>query len=327
MSAPTRRPRRLRGSYLLRETTAETTVSSNHLMWPLFVADGPERSDIRGMPGIERYNIEGLLRRVERALELGLRRFILFGVPEEKSPQARGAVRSDGIVPRAVRALKERFADAALIATDVCLCSYTDTGHCGLVDASGDVLNDASVEILAASARVHAEAGADMVAPSDMMDGRVAQIRSVLDEHGYVHVPILSYAVKYASKLYGPFRHAADSAPQFGDRRGYQMDVRNRREALQEALLDVEEGADMLMVKPGLAYLDILRDLHDATRVPLAAYQVSGEYSMLRYAAAAGAIDEAGATLETWIAMRRAGAQLILTYHAAQALEEGWLDN
>lgn len=319
------RPRRLRDNALLREAIAETTLLQQHLMLPMFVTEAKDAQEIAGMPGVLRHSIDGLVREVERLVELGQRSFILFGVPDKKDTHAAGAYDPNGVVPKTIAAIKKAVGDAAFICTDVCVCSYTDTGHCGVMQGER-VDNDSSVEILAQMALAHVQAGADMVAPSDMMDGRVARIRETLDENDLCHVPIMSYAVKYASSLYGPFRHAADSSPKFGDRRGYQMDFRNRQDAVREALLDVEEGADLLMVKPGIAYLDILRDLREATRLPLAIYQVSGEYAMVRYAALANAIDEPRVVRELWTGMRRAGANLILTYHAAMAAEQRWFE-
>lgn len=324
MSKPYYRPRRLRGNPILRDAVAEVSVGLDNLMLPMFVADIDSAHEIQAMPGVEQRNVNGLAAEVERLVERGVRSFILFGVPGHKDQEASGATDPDGVVPRAIAAIRERVGDAAFVATDVCVCSYTDHGHCGVV-VNDRLDNDASLELIATMARNHARSGADMVAPSDMMDGRVRRIREILDEDGLSHVPIMSYAVKYASSLYGPFRHAADSAPKFGDRRGYQMDFRNRKDALREARLDAEEGADILMVKPGLAYLDILRDLSEATDLPLAAYQVSGEYAMIRYAAMAGALDEPAVVRELWLALRRAGANLILTYHAAAAADHGWV--
>jgi porphobilinogen synthase len=309
----------------MRDTVAETSVRHAHLMQPLFVAESPKPGDIPGMPGVAQLGVDGLVREISQLVELGQKSFILFGVPDKKDARAAGAHDPQGIVPRALRAVRSAVGKEAYLATDVCLCSYTDTGHCGVM-AGERIDNDASIDILGKVAVAHVEAGADMVAPSDMMDFRVGAIRRALDAAGKPYVPIMSYAVKYASSLYGPFRAAADSAPKLGDRKGYQMDVRNRREALREALLDADEGADMLMVKPGLAYLDILRDLREATELPLAAYQVSGEYAMIRYAAQAGALDERAVVRELWLAFRRAGASLILTYHAAIAAREKWLE-
>jgi len=326
MTGPFFRPRRLRDNPLLREAIAETIVRPDNLMLPMFVADVAEDHEIKAMPGVMQRGVDSLAAEVERLVERGLRSYILFGVPDQKDPKASGAVDPDGVVPRAIKAIRKRVGDAAFIATDVCVCSYTDHGHCGVIHNENEQLdNDESIELLAQMALTHARAGANMVAPSDMMDGRVRHIRETLDDDGRVHTPIMSYAVKYASALYGPFRHAADSAPKFGDRRGYQMDFRNRKDAVREALLDAEEGADVIMVKPGIAYLDIIRDLREVCDLPLAAYQVSGEYSMIRYAAAADAIDEAGVVCELWTSLRRAGATIILTYHAADAVDHGWL--
>jgi len=324
MNAPYYRPRRLRENALLREAIAETVVRPEHLMLPMFVADIKDDHPIATMPGVSQHSIPSLVREVGSLVEKGLKSFILFGVPQHKDAKASAAYADDAIVARAIEAIRKDIGDAAYIATDVCLCSYTDTGHCGVIEHDR-VANDPSLVLLAKTALRHAQAGADMVAPSDMMDGRVRAIRETLDEHELSHVPIMSYAIKYASSLYGPFRDAADSTPQFGDRRGYQMDFRNRGEAMREAMLDAEEGADILMVKPGLAYLDILSDLKETTDLPLAAYQVSGEYAMIRFAAQAGAIDEAKVTRELWTAFRRAGASIILTYHAADAVRQGWL--
>jgi porphobilinogen synthase len=325
MTVPYFRPRRLRDSHLLREALAETHVALRHLMLPLFVADIPKSRDIKGMPDVQQHPIAKLVDEVGELSHLGVTSFILFGIPDAKDSNGKGAVDDNGVVPRAVRALKEAYSDRVFICTDVCVCAYTDHGHCGVMRGER-IDNDASIEVLARMALTHARAGADMVAPSDMMDGRVRRLREVLDAEQLSHVPIMSYAVKYASGLYGPFRHAQDSIPKVGDRRGYQMDVRNRKEALREALLDVDEGADLLMVKPGIAYLDILRDLSEATTAPLAAYQVSGEYAMLKYGALAGSIDEQRVVHELWIAMRRAGASIILTYHAAQAARNAWIE-
>lgn len=327
---PYHRPRRLRGNPVLRDAISETRIGLDNLMYPIFVADlapGTKRP-VQCMPGVFQHSLDSLAQTIAGLTQKGVRSFMLFGVPPEKDAQASGATSKDGIVPRALRAVRDKVGDAAFLCTDVCLCSYTDHGHCGVLQEVGgtpQVHNDLSLELLADTALAHAEAGADMVAPSDMMDGRIAAIRQRLDDHDLTHVPVMSYAIKYASSMYGPFRHAADSAPKVGDRRSYQMDFRNRTEALREASLDIDEGADILLVKPGLAYLDILADLREECDVPLAMYQVSGEYSMIRYAAAADAIDERGVVLETWTAMRRAGATIILTYHAAMAAEKGWL--
>ena len=325
MTSLLHRPRRLRNHPLLREAIAETVVFKKNLMLPLFVADIRDDREIQGMPGVYQRSVDSLTRHVERCVELGITSFILFGVPSHKDAKASSALEEDTVIVRALRSLKKHLGSSAFVATDVCLCSYTDHGHCGIL-VNQQIANDPSIELLRAMAVLHAQAGADMVAPSDMMDGRVGAIRHGLDKAGLVHTPIMSYAVKYASSLYGPFRHAADSAPKFGDRRGYQMDFRNTNDAVREAQLDIQEGADILMVKPGLAYLDIVAALRTQTQLPLACYQVSGEYSMIRYAAQANAIDEAAVVRELWVAMRRAGANIILTYHAAIAAENRWIE-
>lgn len=273
------------------------------------------------MPGVFNLSVDEILRECERALEDGIGGVILFGIPESKDAEGTGAWADNGIVQQTTRAVKERLPEL-LVMTDVCLCEYTDHGHCGLIEHN-EVLNDPTLDLLAKTAVSHAEAGADIVAPSDMMDGRVGAIREALDNAGFAQTPILSYAVKYASAFYGPFRDAAGSTPQFGDRRGYQMDPANRREALREIALDLDEGADMLMVKPGLPYLDILRDVRESCEVPLGAYCVSGEYAMLKAAAQNGWLDERRAVLEALTSLRRAGADFILTYHARAAA--AWL--
>ncbi len=322
------RPRRLRFNARLRDAVAEARLDSRLLIMPHFVLDDPGRvEEIDAMPGIRREGIERLSATVEADLALGIRSVLLFGVPSDaapKHPDGRAAYGKDALVPKAVAALKQRFGADLVVITDVCLCAYTDHGHCGVVEG-GRVANDPSLEHIARMAVAHAAAGADVVAPSDMMDGRVGAIREALDVAGLVDTPIMSYSVKYASAYYGPFREAAHSAPQFGDRRSYQMDSRNRREALFEAQLDVEEGADILMVKPGLAYLDVLRDIKEAFTQPVAVYNVSGEYAMVKAAAARGWIDERAVTMENLHAFRRAGADLIITYHARQVLKERWL--
>jgi len=321
------RPRRLRRTAALRELVAETTVLPRQLIMPHFVLptdDGIE--PIASMPGISRTGVNDLLRSVERDRALGIRTVLLFGTPEAGVKDASGtsAHDPDGTVPRAVRALRRTFGSDLVVITDVCLCAYTDHGHCGLI-VNGEVDNDASLGPLAAMALAHAEAGVDIVAPSDMMDGRVAALRDALDGAGYSGVSLLSYAVKYASSYYGPFREAADSAPQHGDRRSYQMDSRNGAEAEREARLDEAEGADMLMVKPALAYLDVIRRVRDVTTLPLAAYNVSGEFSAVKAAAANGWLDEAGIVRENLQAMVRAGADMVITYHAREALAGRWL--
>jgi porphobilinogen synthase len=322
------RPRRLRFRPRVRDLVAEARLDPRMFVMPHFVLRPPGAvEEIGAMPGIRREGAERLLKTVEADLALGIRAVLLFGVPgddEPKHPDGRGAFADDALIPQAVAALKKRFGDDLVVATDVCLCAYTDTGHCGVIE-KGRVANDPSLEPLAKMALAHAAAGADIVAPSDMMDGRVGAIREALDAAGLVDTPIMSYSTKYASGYYGPFREAAHSAPQFGDRRSYQMDARNRREAEHETALDVEEGADIIMVKPGLAYLDVLRDMREYFSQPLAVYNVSGEYSMVKAAAERGWIDERTVTMENLHAFRRAGADIIITYHARQVLAEGWL--
>ncbi len=318
MPFPVHRMRRMRATEPLRRLVRETTLEPADFILPLFVTEGGRvRNPISSMPGNFQLSIDELIKECSECIELGLGGVILFGIPEHKDETASEAYREDGIVQRAVRALKDRYPSLVVI-TDVCNCEYTSHGHCGKV-VGNDVDNDSTLEWLAASAVSHARAGADIVAPSDMMDGRVAAIRRALDAAGFVKTPILSYAAKYASVFYGPFREAAESAPQFGDRRSYQMDPPNAREAMREIALDIEEGADMIMVKPAMPYLDILRMARDRFDVPLAAYQVSGEFSMIKAAAANGWLDEQRAMMESLTAIRRAGADVILTYFARQA--------
>jgi porphobilinogen synthase len=321
------RPRRLRSTPVLRDMVAESRLDPKMLVQPHFVVPGSGVSEpINAMPGIDHQSVDRLRETVARDLEIGIRAVLLFGVPDEaeKSADGRAASESDNLVSRAVAALKQDFGEELAVITDVCLCAYTDHGHCGLI-VNGRVDNDATLPHLAAMAVAHARSGADVVAPSDMMDGRVGAIREALDAEGLVDVALMSYSVKYASAYYGPFREAAHSAPTEGDRRSHQMDTRNRREALTEAELDVEEGADILMVKPALAFLDVVSDLREAFPHPLAVYNVSGEYSMVKAAAERGWIDERAIVLENWHAFRRAGADIIITYHGRQALKEGWL--
>ena len=321
------RPRRLRTSAVLRDLVAEARLDARMLVQPHFVVPGSGISEpIDAMPGIDHQSVDKLVETVAVDLDLGIRSVLLFGVPDESDKDAEGHSASveGNVVAEAVSALKTRFGADLLVMTDVCLCAYTDHGHCGLF-VDGRVDNDSSLPHLAAMALSHARAGADVVAPSDMMDGRVAAIRDALDDDGLVETAIMSYSVKYASAYYGPFREAAHSAPAMGDRRSYQMDARNRREAILEAQLDVEEGADILMVKPALAYLDVVSDLAEAFPLPLAVYNVSGEYSMVKAAAARGWIDERAIVLENWHAFRRAGADILITYHGRQALRDGWL--
>jgi porphobilinogen synthase len=306
---PATRLRRLRRTGALRDLVRETTLSLDDVVMPLFVA--PEALPNERLPGLGRHTVESVVRECEELLRAGVTSVLLFGVPEEKDDEGSGAWIEDGIVQRALRALRPRFPELLLL-TDVCLCEYTSHGHCGVI-VDGEVDNDASVELLARTAVSHVEAGADVVCPSDMMDGRVAAIRERLPE-----TPIVAYSAKYASAFYGPFRDVADSAPLFGDRRGYQMDPGNVREALRECELDVFEGADVLMIKPALPYLDVLRAARDRFDLPLAAYNVSGEYAMVKAAAAAGDLDERAAALETLTAIRRAGADVIVTYWAKE---------
>ena len=314
--------RRLRRTRALRDLVRETELSPRHLVQPLFVVSGEGvREPVESMPGVERFSINELVAEASELRAVGVEAVILFGIPATKDETGSGAFDDEGVVQMAVRALKEGHPELTVI-TDVCLCEYTSHGHCGFV-RDGEVDNDITVELLAKTAISHAEAGADAVAPSDMMDGRVASIRSQLDEEGHPDTPIIAYSAKYASAFYGPFREAAEATPEFGDRSGYQMDPANAREALREVRLDVEEGADMVMVKPALPYLDVIAAVRADTEMPIAAYQVSGEYSMLKAAAANGWIDERGAALETLTAIRRAGADAIFTYYAKEAA--GWL--
>ena len=316
------RPRRLRKNDVIRNMVAETAVNPDSLVYPMFVVEGEGIKElIPSMPGQYRFSVDELLKEVSTFGTLGLKSVLLFGIPHHKDEMASEAYAENGIVQRAVRALKQKFPDLYVI-TDVCLCEYMSHGHCGIVK-DGDVDNDPTLELLAKTALSHAQAGADMVAPSDMMDGRVAAIREKLDENGFCNTPIMAYSAKFASAFYGPFRDAADSAPHFGNRKTYQMDVRNAREALHEVALDMEEGADIVMVKPGLAFLDILRATAEMSDVPVAVYNVSGEYAMVKAAAQKGWIDENAIIRETLIAFRRAGADIIITYHAKDALEKG----
>ncbi len=311
------RMRRMRRNPLLRDMVSEARVNLENLIYPMFVTEEAESREIPSMPGIWRYTIPDLCRAVEETAASGIKAVMLFGIPQHKDPLGTQAYHPEGIVPRAIRAIRKTVGDSILIVPDVCLCEYTSHGHCGVLE-NGDVLNDPTLELLSRAAVCYVEAGADIIAPSDMMDGRVAAIRRALDEASRTHIPILAYSAKYASAFYGPFREAADSAPQTGDRKSYQMAPANRREALREIELDIQEGADMVMVKPGLAYLDILREARECFEVPLAVYNVSGEYSMVKAAAANGWIDEERIVDEILTAFRRAGADIILTYHALQ---------
>lgn len=309
------RPRRLRRTPELRRLVRETQLSVDDLIYPLFVCPGEGvRREVISMPGVYTLSIDQLVEEAQEVKRLGIPAVILFGIPERKDEVGSEAYAEDGIIQRAIRALK-REVPGLLVIADTCLCEYTSHGHCGLV-RHGEVLNDPTLELLARTAVSQAHAGADIIAPSNMMDGFVAAIRSALDEAGFAHIPIMSYAVKYASAFYGPFREAAQSAPQFGDRRGYQMDPPNAREALREVELDIEQGADILMVKPALPYLDIIRLVREHFPVPVAAYQVSGEYAMIKAAARLGWIEEERVIMETLIGIKRAGADMILTYFA-----------
>jgi porphobilinogen synthase len=315
VSFPEERPRRLRRTERLRAMVRETRVTPENLVYPLFVTPGTGvRKEISSLPGCFHMSVDEAAREAEEVERLGIGGVILFGLPAGKDPVGSEGYADDGVVQEATRAIRSACQEL-LVITDVCLCEYTSHGHCGVIE-DGEVKNDPTLELLARQAVSHAKAGAHVVAPSDMMDGRVGAIRKALDEAGEAEVPILSYAAKYASAFYGPFREAADSAPQFGDRRGYQMDPPNVREALREVRLDVEEGADMVMVKPALAYLDVIRAVAEAFDRPVAAYNVSGEYAMVKAAAARGWIDEDRVMRETLTAIRRAGADIILTYHA-----------
>jgi porphobilinogen synthase len=314
--------RRLRRTKALRDLVRETELSARHLVQPLFVVSGESvREPVESMPGIERFSINEVVAEASELRAVGIEAVILFGIPAAKDESGSGAYDDEGVVQMAVRALKEAHPELTVI-TDVCLCEYTSHGHCGFV-RDGEVDNDITVELLAKTAISHADAGADVVAPSDMMDGRIGMVRHQLDEEGHPDTAIIAYSAKYASAFYGPFREAAESTPEFGDRRGYQMDPANVREALREVEQDIEEGADMVMVKPAGPYLDVLRAVRDRTDLPLAAYQVSGEYSMLKAAGINGWLDERAAAMESLIAIRRAGADVILTYFAKEAA--GWL--
>jgi porphobilinogen synthase len=317
MAFPQERLRRLRGREAYRDLVRETCLHVTDLIYPLFVAEGSGiREPIASLPGISRFSPDRLAAEIEEIVSLGLTSVLLFGIPADKDDTGSSAWRPDGVVQQAIREIRKTAPDLVII-TDVCLCEYTSHGHCGVVRGK-EVDNDATLELLCRMALSHAEAGADVVAPSDMMDGRVQAIRKALDEAGLSRVPIMSYAAKFASAFYGPFREAAQSAPRFGDRRSYQMDPPNRREALREIALDIEEGADIVMVKPALAYLDIIREARDRFLHPLAAYNVSGEYAMVKAAAARGWIDGERAAEEILLAIRRAGADLILTYFAKE---------
>lgn len=318
------RGRRLRRTGPLRELARETILNGKKLIMPYFVVETQQslREPITSMPGQYRYSLSELEREVAPAVEAGLNACLLFGIPAAKDALGTGAYAEDGIVQQAIRLLKRAFPHL-LIVTDVCLCEYTDHGHCGMLSPSGEVLNDPTLELLAKTAVSHAVAGADIIAPSDMMDGRIAALRGALDHNGFSHLPLMSYAVKYASAYYGPFREAADSTPQSGDRKSYQMDPANRYEALREAEADVAEGADILMVKPAGAYLDIIRDVKERFDLPLAAYQVSGEYSLIKAAGQMEWVDAEAVALESLVGIARAGADMIITYFAQELLQKG----
>jgi porphobilinogen synthase len=316
---PLTRLRRLRRTGALRSLVRETRLDLDDLVYPLFVGPATQAND--DLPALGRFSVDDLSREAEELLGLGISAVILFGIPDEKDDEGSGAYAADGVVQRALRGLRERYPDLVLV-TDVCLCEYTSHGHCGVIE-NGEVANDATVELLARTAVTHAQAGADVVAPSDMMDGRVAALRAALDEAGFAETPIVSYAAKYASAFYGPFREAAESTPSFGDRRGYQMDPANVREALRECEQDVAEGADVLIVKPALPNLDVIRAVRERFDLPVAAYNVSGEYAMVKAAAARGWLDERQAAIESLTAIKRAGADFVVSYWAKELA--GWL--
>jgi porphobilinogen synthase len=318
MHFPAYRPRRLRRTENLRRMVRETSLSVDNLIYPLFVMPGQKvKNPVSSMPGVFQFSVDQLLEEIKEVVDLKIPAVLLFGLPTHKDEKGSEAYAADGVVQQAVKRIKDRFPELVVI-TDVCLCEYTSHGHCGLLQGH-EVNNDATLDVLARVALSHARAGADLVAPSDMMDGRVAVIRERLDENGFDQVAIMAYSAKYCSAFYGPFREAAESAPQFGDRRAYQMDVANSLEALREVALDVDEGADIVMVKPALPYLDIIRMVREEFDLPVAAYNVSGEYAMIKAAAAQGWLDESRVLLETLVAIRRAGADLILTYFAKDA--------
>jgi porphobilinogen synthase len=322
MYYPSYRMRRLRRTPAIRDMMRETTLKMDDLIYPLFVIAGENvKNPISSMPGCFQLSIGNLLGEVREVVSLGIPAVLLFGIPSHKDSAATGAYDSEGVIQMAVRAIKDEFPDLVVI-TDVCLCEYMDHGHCGVVQ-DGEVLNDVTLELLCKMALTHAESGADIVAPSDMMDGRVAAIRNALDDEGLTDTSIMAYSAKFASAFYGPFREAAESAPAFGDRRSYQMDPANGEEAVREALLDIEEGADIIMDKPALPYLDVVHAIKQETKFPLAAYNVSGEYAMIKAAAANGWLDEERAVMEAVTGIKRAGADLILTYHAKDIA--GWI--
>ncbi len=316
------RPRRLRGNAMVRNMVRETRVDASSLIYPIFVVEGENiKEEIPSMPGQYRYSVDALPRALNEIADAGVSNVMLFGIPKEKDSVGSGAWAEDGIVQKALQTAKKECPDLYYI-TDVCMCEYTSHGHCGILNGH-DVDNEKTLPVLAKTALSHVQAGADMVAPSDMMDGRVRVIRTILDQNHYTNIPIMSYAVKYASAFYGPFREAADSAPAFGDRKSYQMDFHNRKEARKEVMLDVEEGADIIMVKPALSYLDIVRETAQSISLPVAAYSVSGEYAMIKAAAQAGWVDEEKIVCETAVSVYRAGAGILLTYYAKELA--GWI--
>lgn len=316
---PVSRLRRLRKTSALRDMFRETILTKNDLIFPLFIVEGNGvRNEINSMPNIFQLSVDEALRECEELLNLGIRAVLLFGIPKQKDEIGSEAYNENGVIQKALRAIKKRFPEL-LVITDVCLCEYTSHGHCGVIE-NGDVLNDATLELLAKEALSHAQNGADIIAPSDMMDGRVAKIRQTLDENDFKDIPIMAYSAKFASAFYGPFREAAESAPQFGDRKSYQMDSANADEAMREIAADIAEGADIVMVKPALSYLDIIRRAKDEFNIPLAAYNVSGEYSMIKAAGEKGWIDADKAMMESLISIKRAGADLIITYFAKDAV-------
>ncbi|RMD57590.1 MAG: porphobilinogen synthase [Nitrospirae bacterium] len=321
MPFPINRCRRLRSSEVIRSMVRETQLSLSDLIYPVFIRYGENiKEEIPSMPGCYHFSVDRIVEHIREVYNLGIRSILLFGIPEHKDEVASGAYDEDGVVQQAVRKLKDNIQELFII-TDVCLCEYMEHGHCGIVK-NGKVLNDPTLELLSKTALSHVRAGANMVAPSDMMDGRIRAIRNTLDENGYEEIPIMSYSAKYASAFYGPFREAAESAPKFGDRRSYQMDPPNRREALKETALDIEEGADIVMVKPALCYLDVISDIREAFNVPIAAYNVSGEYAMVKAASNRGWIDEKRIMMEMLTSIKRAGADIIITYFAPEVAKE-----
>ncbi|MBI4654617.1 MAG: porphobilinogen synthase [Nitrospirae bacterium] len=321
MSFPIHRPRRLRKNGAIRKMVRETQLTPEDFIYPMFVTHGRGvKKKIQSMPGCFQRSVDEIVKEAQNVYKLGIPAVLLFGIPEHRDEKGSEAYSDKGVIQKAIKAIKDKVPELVVI-TDVCLCEYMSHGHCGIVK-NGKILNDPTLELLAKSALSHARAGADIVAPSDMMDGRVGAIRDALDAHGFEDIPIMSYSAKYASAFYSPFREAAESAPQFGDRRSYQMDSSNRREAIKEVALDIEEGADIVMVKPAMCYLDIISDIKDTFDVPVAAYNVSGEYSMVKAAAKLGWIDEKKVMMEILTSIKRAGADLILTYFAVDAVKE-----